>query len=1037
MRHGAAAAGDGRRGAAAAGVGLALALALFAACGGAQNAPPGDVSAAGDGGDVGLGDQPGGELDGLPQRDEPARPEAVDDPGPRDGPAADLDGAAADDVARDATPPPSDGRTGDGPPADAGCPECCATDGDCDDGNPCTTDACSAPGGRCTHTPLTDCCTADAECGDADPCTVDYCRARHCLHDRAAGCCRGHADCADGDPCTAERCPALGAACTYEPVANCCRAAADCIDADPCTADLCEAPGCWRAPGCCATDLDCLSADPCAVGRCAAGRCRYTPDPAAPVCCAPETVIADFESGTAPGFTFSPPAPSGDGFFIVTAAPGASVPGGQFALHFGGVRGGDYHDGAAATALGPPVALVPDRAATLRFFLRSDTAGPGDVLHVAVEAAGQTFGLGEFAGRGDWHAVELDLTFLAGLAVRPRFEFRADDGGTARGVWLDDIVLRDTCAPRPCTVAGDCTAPLGCVDATCRDGGCEYALSSDCCAADSDCADADPCTSDTCTAERCQHLPVAGCCNDDAACADADPCTLDRCVDNACVHPCAPDCAACCLTAADCADGDPCTLGDCTAGRCTYTAACCAADSDCTDADPCTRDRCEAGFCVLQRDPAAPGCCEAEPLGSDFEDGTLGPFVASGSGPSGWRVVTGGADESRFAAYFGRADTSGYDDGSSGSLTSEPLDLLAGLSYSLTFFVRVDTEAALDALHVEALVGSQVVRLGSWSGSSAGFEPVVLDLGPLAGSRPRLRFAFAADASVAGGGVWLDAVRLTTSCAAPPCATLSDCAPPGACLTPRCEAGRCRYERAPEPCCGLPAVLCDDTNPCTEDGCADGTCRFLADPLLPNCCTLDGQCSDDNPCTTEACVDNTCVFACTAVCPAPLPHVQAFESLALESLCWHSETAAGPGTSNWRIEAWPSDGMDGRYLHFGYAPPAFAFVHCAVSPALDLTSATAVSLAFDHNFADFGGVAGALAAFARVSPDDGASWVTLWRHEETLGSSVGHVVVAATAELAGAAAARLAFCVAGGDASGLDGFSVDNVTLSGLATGGP
>ncbi|MEL6548364.1 MAG: hypothetical protein AAFQ82_27320, partial [Myxococcota bacterium] len=50
----------------------------------------------------------------------------------------------------------------------------CATETDCDDGDPCTTDACAA-NGWCTYARETACCVTDSDCTDSDPCTRETC----------------------------------------------------------------------------------------------------------------------------------------------------------------------------------------------------------------------------------------------------------------------------------------------------------------------------------------------------------------------------------------------------------------------------------------------------------------------------------------------------------------------------------------------------------------------------------------------------------------------------------------------------------------------------------------------------------------------------------------------------------------------------------------------------------------------------------------------------------------------------------------------
>jgi hypothetical protein len=64
----------------------------------------------------------------------------------------------------------------------SGC-KVCRADGDCDDSNPCTADACGADGCESTTLPGCRSCIADAECDDADACTVDVCdETGQCLY---------------------------------------------------------------------------------------------------------------------------------------------------------------------------------------------------------------------------------------------------------------------------------------------------------------------------------------------------------------------------------------------------------------------------------------------------------------------------------------------------------------------------------------------------------------------------------------------------------------------------------------------------------------------------------------------------------------------------------------------------------------------------------------------------------------------------------------------------------------------------------------
>jgi hypothetical protein len=138
----------------------------------------------------------------------------------------------------------------DGFPAASGPPTCAASS--CDDGNPCTTDACDASG-ACTHTPA----LVGTSCSDGNACN-------------GAESCDGAGACRPGTPvtCTAsDQCHAAG---TCDPTTGACSnpARADgtaCNDGNACTLDdTCQAGACaGGAP------LNCMASDQChAAGVC-------------------------------------------------------------------------------------------------------------------------------------------------------------------------------------------------------------------------------------------------------------------------------------------------------------------------------------------------------------------------------------------------------------------------------------------------------------------------------------------------------------------------------------------------------------------------------------------------------------------------------------------------------------------------------------------------------------------------------------------------------------------------------------------------
>ena len=152
---------------------------------------------------------------------------------------------------------------------------------DCNDKNPCTLDTCK-PGVGCVNT-----ASNGAPCEDGNLCTVlDKCDAGKCVSGPAP-------DCNDGFPCTTDACNPSDGSCMHIPdddacddgllctmnvcdVTKGCVVAPDsvaCDDGNVCTTDSCDAEiGCQHVP---ANDgLPCLDGDKCTVtAACAAGTC--------------------------------------------------------------------------------------------------------------------------------------------------------------------------------------------------------------------------------------------------------------------------------------------------------------------------------------------------------------------------------------------------------------------------------------------------------------------------------------------------------------------------------------------------------------------------------------------------------------------------------------------------------------------------------------------------------------------------------------------------------------------------------------------
>ncbi len=131
----------------------------------------------------------------------------------------------------------------------------------CDDGNPCTTDACDptkAGDGKegCVHVKVDVPCDADGTvCTDKDVCVSGVCLPGKAL------------DCTDTNPCTQDSCDAK-TGCKNVPAEG-----KGCDDGDPCTtADTCAASKCIAGPA-----KSCPATGPCILGQCdpTSGGCAW------------------------------------------------------------------------------------------------------------------------------------------------------------------------------------------------------------------------------------------------------------------------------------------------------------------------------------------------------------------------------------------------------------------------------------------------------------------------------------------------------------------------------------------------------------------------------------------------------------------------------------------------------------------------------------------------------------------------------------------------------------------------------------------
>lgn len=137
---------------------------------------------------------------------------------------------------------------------------CCGTrclPSGCNDGNPCTVDACDAAASECDHTP-----DEGRACSDADACTTgDRCAAGRCTPGAPRSC-------DDGNPCTRNECSAATGECVFvADDALSCTVLDDCRENSRCVGGSCESD-----------PRDCDDGVVCTLDSCRGGECQHTPD---------------------------------------------------------------------------------------------------------------------------------------------------------------------------------------------------------------------------------------------------------------------------------------------------------------------------------------------------------------------------------------------------------------------------------------------------------------------------------------------------------------------------------------------------------------------------------------------------------------------------------------------------------------------------------------------------------------------------------------------------------------------------------------
>jgi hypothetical protein len=432
----------------------------------------------------------------------------------------------------------------------------------------------------------------------------------------------------------------------------------------------------------------------------------------------------------------------------------------------------------------------------------------------------------------------------------------ADDTNTCDdGFFCTDT---DVCDNGNCVGSGDpCVAPELCSEAldTCVE-----------CLVNADCDDTNVCTDDDCSLGSCVYTDNASSCDDGLYCNGTDTCAGGGCsahAGNPCVAPdvCdeATDTCVACLTGADCDDGEVCTSDTCAGGVCLYVPNLLPCDDGlfCNGADTCDLGTCSvhAGDpCVAPDscDEAADACVECSNH-ADCDDTEVCTKDRCVAGSCVYTNQGGACDDGLFCngadSCLGGACSGHAGDPCGGQICDELGDVCVDC------FVDPDCDDG-DVCTDDACVGGTC----EWTVNTAPCDDGL--------------FCNGTDECAAGSC----SVHAGDPCAAPDicseaddacveCLTAADCNDSEICTTDACAGGTCL--NVPN------ALACDDGLFCNgADICSLGTCSVhagnpcvppeLCDEAADACveCLVAADCDDGIGCTDDTCDGgtHTCSF---------------------------------------------------------------------------------------------------------------------------------------------------------------------------------
>jgi len=729
---------------------------------------------------------------------------------------------------------------------------CTFTPVNCSDGNSCTNDVCDTLSGLCTHDTIQGCvnpcdtlvcfdnnlCTDDTclngnctfpakDCNDGDACTLDSCTAQ-------AGCFRTPVNCNDGSVCTLDSCDSA-AGCFYNsipcddenlcttdtcnPLTGCVFIPVNCDDGNPCTGDLCD-----TLSGLCSHDtiqpcgnpcdtLICFDNNLCTDDTCFNNQCMF-----------PAINCDDGDACTLDSCD------SSNGCFYTTA-PGCC----QSAADCDDNEVCTIDKCNAVTHL-----CLPPIPISGCCHIDADCASDNDQCTQEACVNNQCSHPPVICEDGNLCTIDTCDTLL-GCGSVPIV--CADDGNPC----TDDACVNGGCPYDSiqgcCQTTADCDDNNGCTTDACIGSICQNTVILNCCSTAADCNDSSLCTIDKCVAGACQNIPIpscddldactfdfcdpaAGCSHSPVNCDDFDACTADSCFSLSGCFSSTITCDDSSLCTSDgcnsvtgcvfipvinCNDGNPCTNDTCNAqsGLCSYdTIQGCGNPCDtmtCSDNSLCTADTCLNGQCAY----TAIDCSDGDVCTLDSCDRLSGCFYASLSCNDD-NACTSDSCNPLSGCYFIPVNISDGD-----SCTIDGCDPLSG-----TFFVPVDcndSNACTDDF-CDPLSGCQNTPHDCNDNDACTDDTCDTLLG----------CQYASHSCDDNDACTDDTCHSASGCAF----TLIDCNDSDSCTVDKCEFGVC---------VNVP-VGCNDGDSCTLDSCVAGICVFI--PI---------SCADNNLCTDEGC----------------------------------------------------------------------------------------------------------------------------------------------------------------------------------------